>query len=121
MLWNFLCTITKSVREYSGKAVPPNKQIMRYFVLCQLMPLYQSAAASISIALFTTIEIYGGARKLIKLFNRLGIVCSTDRVVTEIAENEWSKQISESLIPNVFTVTSVDNIDILKPHVGRSG
>ena len=120
MLWNFLCTITKSVREYSGKAVPPNKQIMRYFVLCQLMHCTnQQFLSPLHYILADTIEMYGGARKLIKLFNRLGIVCSTDthdRVVMEIAENERSKQISESLIPNVFTVTSVDNIDILKPH-----
>ena len=120
MLWNFLCTITKSVREYSGKAVPPNKQIMRYFVLCQLMHCTnQQFLSPLHYILADTIEMYGGARKLIKLFNRLGIVCSTDthdRVVMEIAENERSKQISESLISNVFTVTSVDNIDILKPH-----
>uniref|UniRef100_A0A1X7UL74 Uncharacterized protein n=2 Tax=Amphimedon queenslandica TaxID=400682 RepID=A0A1X7UL74_AMPQE len=120
MLWRFLCTITKSVREYLGKAVPPSKEVMRYFLLCQLMHCAnQQFLSPLHYILADTIELYGGSRKLMKLFNRLGIVCSTDthdRIVTEIAENERAKQVSQSLIPNAFTVTSVDNIDILKSH-----
>ena len=120
MLWSFLCTITKSVREYSGKATSSTKTIMRYFLLCQLMHCANRQFLSpLHYILADAIELYGGARKLIKLFNRLGIVCSTDthdRIVTEIAENERVKQISQSLIPNAFTVASVDNIDILKSH-----
>ncbi len=120
LLWNFLTIATTSVRERSGKPSTSNKQIKRFFILCQSIHCTnQQFFSPLHYILANLVDMYGGAKKLNSLLNRLGVICSNDtqdRVVTEIAEYERNRQISESLTPNVLTVASVDDVDILKPH-----
>ena len=60
-----------------------------------------------------------GSRELIRIFNRLGVVCSVDshdRFVTEEAEKERQLCMWDHLDHYTFTVASTDNLDILQSH-----
>ena len=61
----------------------------------------------------------GGSTELVKIFNRIGAVASMDthdRVATYAVKDRMSKDIQFELDHNIFTITSVDNIDILQRH-----
>ena len=61
----------------------------------------------------------GGSTELVKIFNRIGVVASMDthdRVATYAVKERMSKGIQFELDRNIFTITSVDNIDILQRH-----
>lgn len=61
----------------------------------------------------------GGSTELVKLLNRIGAVASLDthdRVVTCAVKDRIAKGIGFELQPQTFTVTSIDNIDIMQRH-----
>ena len=63
-----------------------------------------------------TIEMCGGSRLLIKIFNQLGAVTSTDthdHFVTTVAEHQ---SVWDNLPENLFTIASADNFNMLQSH-----
>ena len=66
-----------------------------------------------------TVEMCGGSRKLITVFNQLGVTSSSDthdRFVTGVASAQRDKTVWDNLPSNLFTAASVDNFDILQSH-----
>ncbi len=60
-----------------------------------------------------------GSRKLVKIFNRLGVTCSSDthdRFVTAVASAQRDSTVWDNLPSNLFTTASVDNFDLLQSH-----
>ena len=65
------------------------------------------------------VEVCGGSRHLIKIFNRLGYTSSSDahdQLVTEYAEHQREKNVWSNIHHNTFTVASIDNIDMLQSY-----
>ena len=79
-----------------------------------------SKSTKLHVYLADIIEMCGGSRSLIKLFNQLGVVASADthdKFVTYITERERKKSLRDSLLENIFSIASVDNFDMLQSHV----
>ncbi len=60
-----------------------------------------------------------GSRQLIKIMNRLGVLNSSDvhdAFVAKKAEEEKGKKLWDCLDPEIFTIASADNFDLLKSH-----
>ena len=65
------------------------------------------------------VEVCAGSRQLLVVLKRLGYVSSPDthdRFVTQHAENARQTAIWDHLPKDVFTVTSVDNFDMLQSY-----
>ena len=124
LLVHFITSATQTVREClrssPGTGHDTNRQVRQYFILCQLLyctnpkqptPMYNLLA--------DVVEVFGGSRQLLRILNRLGCVSSPDthdRFVAQHAEARCQKSIWDELPNNVFTVTSVDNFDMLQSH-----
>ncbi len=126
LLWRFLESATRTVRERTSSAgnctggtTCHKKRMRRFFILCQLMYCTNSKPTPLHTLLADVIEVCGGSRNLIKIFNQLGAVSSTDthdRFVTTVAEKERKRKVWHYLPNNVFTVASADNFDMLQSH-----
>ena len=78
-----------------------------------------SKPTKLHVYLADIIEICGGSRNLIRIFNQLGIVASADthdRFVTCVTQKERERSVWDSLPQNVFSVASVDNFNMLQSH-----
>ena len=122
-LWVFIESITRTVRQREDNDKGENvfgKKLRRYYIFCLLLYCSNVQKPTVMhILLADTIEVCGGSRKLMKLLNQLGIVCSPDthdRYVTEIAHNQRNKTLWDFLPQANFTVASVDNFDVLESH-----
>ncbi len=122
LLWDFLESITRSVRQREG--LPETncavKRLRRYVIfnlLCYCSNTKRTTLLHNILA--DTIEICGGSRKLIKFFNKLGFASSPsthDEFVTSIAETQRLRSLWDSLPRDTFTLASVDNFDKLQSH-----
>ena len=121
-LWMFLEMITRTSRDrQQHKNTGENSRIKRlwcYYLHCLL--LYGTNTQQplpLHLLLADTIEVCGGSRKLMKIFNQLGAVCSPDthdRFVTEIVSTQRGKTVWDNLPNNTLTIASVDNFDMLQ-------
>ncbi len=123
VLWDFISSCTRSVRERTGRPYSSDshiRNVRRLFIICQLLfSTNPSCATTLHHLVADTIEVNGGSRKLIRVLNRLGVSVASDthdRLVTEVAEKEQSKSLWCELSPSTFTVASTDNIDFLQSH-----
>ena len=124
LLWLFLDLATRSVRERARPHRVPHseamhtKNVRRYYILCLMLNCTNPTQTTpIHLVLTDTVEVCGGSRKLMKILNRVGAVCSADthdRFVTSIAEHQRDKSVWDDLSSNVFTVASADNFDLLQ-------
>ncbi len=118
-LWIFLETITSTSRakQHTGETIR-SKHLRRYYLYCQLLFCTNTQQPlPLHLLLADTIEVCGGSRKLMKIFNQLGAVCSPDthdRFVTEIANTQRHKSIWDDLPNNTLTIASVENFDMLQ-------
>ena len=123
VLWEFVCSCTRSIRERSGR---PNsddahvKTMRRFFIMsAMLFTTNSSCDTTLHHLVADTVEVMGGSRQLIRVLNRLGVCVSPDthdRLVTQVAETHKSKSIWSELSPCAFTIASADNIDFLQSH-----
>ena len=65
------------------------------------------------------VEMCGGSRQLLRIFNRLG--CTSlpdihDRFITQQADNQWTCNVWNQLPRAAFTVASVDNFDLQQSY-----
>lgn len=122
LLWTFLESITRSVRQREG--LPETncaiKRLRRYIIfnlLCYCSNTKRTTLLHNILA--DTIEVCGGSRKLMKIFNRLGFVSSPsthDEFVTSISETQRLKSLWDNLPRDTFTIASADNFDKLQSH-----
>lgn len=124
MIWDFLVRTTQSGRELSGSQQSPTykhtKKVRRFFIYCLLMYCIQlSYKSPIHLALTDAIEVCGGSRELIRILNRLGVSVSTDvhdNFVATIAEEARQTKVWDLFDPEIFTIITADNFDLLKRH-----
>ena len=121
LLLEFLNSITNSIRERDIiNATEHIKKIRLYFIFNQLMFCTNPRRPTLIHDLIADmIEVCGGSRQLIKIFNRLG--CSTspdthDRFVTQHAMARRQSKIWGEIPSNAFTIASVDNFDMLQSY-----
>lgn len=83
-----------------------------YYLYCLLLFCTNTQhPLSLHLVLADTIEVCGGSRKLLKIFNQLGAVCSPDthdRFVTDVANTQRGKTIWDDLPNDTLTIASVD-------------
>ena len=122
LLWEFLESTTRSVGQRQGLPEKNSsvKRLRRYIIfnlLCYCSNTKQTTLLHNILA--DTIEVCGGSRKLMKIFNRLGFVSSPsthDEFVTRICNIQRSTSVWENLTQGTFTIASVDNFDKLQSH-----
>ena len=124
LLWDFVCSCTRSVRERTGRANNDDahvKTIRRLFIMCA-MPFATNSSCDTALhhLVADTVEVLGGSRKLIRVLNRLGVCVSSDthdRLVTQVAQAQKSQGVWSELPRQTFTIASVDNVDFLQSNV----
>ncbi len=96
------------------------KRIRRFYILCLMIFVTNPACVTpihTILHVAEVVEVCGGSRTLIKILNRLGVLCSTDthdRFVTQVAEKQRQKTVWDDIPSNVFTIASADNFDMLQ-------
>ena len=105
MLWDFVCSCTRSVRQRTGHSNNDNahlKKVRIYFALCTLLfTTNPSCSTNLHHFVAETTEVMGGSRKLIKVL-RVSVANDThDELVTTVAETQslWVE-----LSPCTFTI-----------------
>ena len=99
--------------------LPHTKKLRCFYCVCVMLFCTNNQCSMLAHILLTDIvDSHGGTTELIRILNRLGAVASNDthaRYMETIVEKRRSFGIVTQLKKN-FTVTSVDNIDILQSH-----
>ena len=118
---NFLTSITNTIPERDISSTTESiKKTRLYFILCQLMFCTNPKSPTlIHDVIADIIEVCGGSRQLIRILNRLGCCSSADthdRFVTQHAMAQRQMSIWDNISANTFTVTSIDNFDMLQSY-----
>ena len=127
ILQSFLEAVTRAKRDQifsnrNTRSQPEchKRKLRQFFLKCLLMYCANSRTPTpLHILLSDTIEVCGGSRKLMRIFNQFGVVASPDthdRYMTSVAEQQRGRSVWNDLNNKVFTVASVDNFDMLKCH-----
>lgn len=123
LLWLFLESATRTVKQRQSTTSEENchiKRLRRYFIFCLLSYCSNTQRPTLLHTLLAdTIEVCGGSRKLIKILNQFGAVCSPDthdRFVTDVACTERQKTVWDHFPMDTLTLASADNFDSLKSH-----
>ena len=100
------------------KAISP-KLIRQFYTLCVLLFNTNNACSGpLHVLLTEAIFCNGGNTELVKILNRVGAVACTDtcnRLATQVVKQRIKEGIKGSVNQGVFSIASVDNIDILQP------
>lgn len=114
---NQLTCSTKRKLFVSHDAKP--KLIRTFYALCVLLFNTNSACCGpLHVLLTEAILCHGGNIELVKIFNRVGAVACTDtchRVATQVVQRRIREGIKMSVQREMFSIASIDNIDILQP------
>ena len=120
-LVNFLKIATQLVKY--GQSLPPSQHSNHSkiaFIVCLLINCtHAKQLTPFHNILADIVERSGGSRELLRIFNRLGCTSSPDThdcFVTYHAEAQKQQQLWTKISPNILTVASVDNFDMLRPH-----
>ncbi len=127
-LWDHVTVLTQSVNERKGRKAATScdthashlKRVRRAYLLSLILFITNSECNfPFHVLLADAVEASGGSTELITILNRLGIVASIDtlkRVILSVSQDRVSQGIQTLLVPDVFTVASVDNVDFLQSH-----
>ena len=126
-LTTFLNIATQTTRETFHHGLTPksdisnhSKKICHCFIICLLKNCINPKQSSpLHNLLACIVETGGGSRQLLTVLNRLGCVSSPDthdQFVTLNAEDQLHHKVWTKIPPNIFTVASVDNFNILQTH-----
>ena len=123
LLLKFINSITATVRERKppvlGKPIDSNKHLKkeRIYNILGLLQFCTNPYRPLPIhdLIADVVEICGGPRQLLRIFNRLGCTSSPDthdRFITQHASDQRTKGLWNEF-PVVFTDASIDNFDML--------
>ena len=123
-LSTFIELVTKSVHSRSGvtsnSEVSITKKVCRLFIACLLIFCTNpSCATPLHYLMADAIEVCGGSRQLMKLFNKLGAVVSSDTYDKfVVAQSNVHKEHSmwQYLNPDSLSIATVDNFDKQSQH-----
>lgn len=126
-LLQFIRQLTCTVRDRRRKlftAIDDDesnvKTIRQFYALCVLIfNTNNSCSAPLHVMLSEAILSNLGNLELVRIMNRIGAVASLDtsnRLATQVVQIRMRRGFKESLEPMKFTISSIDNIDILQPH-----
>ena len=127
LLLDFVNSITATVRERKhpvlGRENDTSKHLkkVRIFNLLNTLQFCTNPTKLLLIhdLLADAVEMCGGSRQLLRIFNRLGCTSSPDthdRFVTQHADNQRTCSLWDQLPSAAFTVASVDNFDMLQSY-----
>lgn len=95
------------------------KAIRHFYALCVLLFSTNSACCGpLHVLLTEAVLCHGGNMELVKILNRVGAIACTDtcnRLATQVVTQRLREGIKGSVTPGIFSIASVDNIDILQP------
>lgn len=96
------------------------KSLKHFYALCILLfNTNRECSIPLHVVLTETVLCHGGSLELVKILNNLGAVVSNDtrcRLSSHVVQQRLVEGIKKSLVPEVLTVVSMDNIDILQPN-----
>ena len=107
ILHTFLEAATRAKREQASKTnfkTRPEvhkKRLRQFFIKCLLMHCTNSCTPTpFHVLLSDTIEVCGGSRKLMRIFNQLGLVASPDthdRYMTRVIEQNRQRSVWDDI------------------------
>jgi len=131
MLWEFITTLTQTVRGCRGIKNPSEigvqsvrKPIRQLYCLSVVMfCINPRCNVPFHLQLTDTILIHGGTLELVQIFNHIGAVASLEThedLLKAVAKARKEHGVHRELTPNAFQVVTRDNLDIIytKPCSG---
>ena len=122
-IWRAISLLTKpQTKKAARKEATQVRTIRRFFCVCALFFTINSECSfPLHTLLADAIETCGGSKRLVRMFNRLGICCSPEtalRYVQYRVQKLTEEGIMTSYPSDCFMIASADNIDYIH-HYAR--